>query len=193
VKNWCRCASGRAVSGLSPAGRRSRCHRGQSALERRRLRIGHIERRPPVSDSCDRRRLHARLHAPIADTSLSGLRVFREFNALVTVRGRPCALDNGTELTSMAVLRSRVFSTRRQATRGVHRGGRQGGRVGAIKPLSLGEANQAALIATASRAVSTTQASGIRDSFKSSVSSLSDPGQRGWCAARWVSGSIGPR
>src|SRR5262249_41574905 len=43
----------------------------------------------------------------IADTSLSGLRVVRELDALIAVRGCPamCVSDNGTELTSMAVLR----------------------------------------------------------------------------------------
>jgi len=45
--------------------------------------------------------------ALIADTSLSGLRVVRALDALVAVRGCPamCVSDNGTELTSMAVLR----------------------------------------------------------------------------------------
>src|SRR5437868_13684713 len=45
--------------------------------------------------------------ALIADTSLSGLRVVRELDALIAVRGCPtiCVSDNGTELTSMAVLR----------------------------------------------------------------------------------------
>ena len=42
-----------------------------------------------------------------ADTSLSGLRVARELDAIVATRGRPiaCVSDNGTELTSMAILR----------------------------------------------------------------------------------------
>jgi len=42
-----------------------------------------------------------------ADTSLPGLRVVRELDALVTTRGRPAMIvsDNGTELTSMAMLR----------------------------------------------------------------------------------------
>jgi putative transposase len=45
--------------------------------------------------------------ALIADTSLSGLRVGRELDAIVARRGRPvaCLSDNGTELTSMAILR----------------------------------------------------------------------------------------
>lgn len=43
----------------------------------------------------------------MADTSLSGLRVVRELDTVVTLRGRPlmCVSDNGTELTSMAILR----------------------------------------------------------------------------------------
>ena len=43
----------------------------------------------------------------VADTSLSGMRVARELDALIAERGRPamCVSDNGTELTSMAILR----------------------------------------------------------------------------------------
>jgi putative transposase len=43
----------------------------------------------------------------VADTSLSGLRVVRELDTIIAARGRPamCVSDNGTELTSMAVLR----------------------------------------------------------------------------------------
>jgi putative transposase len=43
----------------------------------------------------------------VADTSLSGLRVGRELNAIIARRGKPvaCVSDNGTELTSMAILR----------------------------------------------------------------------------------------
>lgn len=45
--------------------------------------------------------------ALVADTSLSGARVARELDALVAVRGRPLMVvsDNGTELTSTAILR----------------------------------------------------------------------------------------
>ncbi len=45
--------------------------------------------------------------ALVADTSLSGLRVTRELTAIMARRGRPKTIvsDNGTELTSMAVLR----------------------------------------------------------------------------------------
>jgi putative transposase len=44
--------------------------------------------------------------ALIPDTSLSGARVARELDALIARRGRPktCVSDNGTELTSMAIL-----------------------------------------------------------------------------------------
>jgi putative transposase len=43
----------------------------------------------------------------VADTSLSGLRVARELDGVIAARGRPlsCVSDNGTELTSMAILR----------------------------------------------------------------------------------------
>ena len=43
----------------------------------------------------------------MADASLSGLRVTRELNALIARRGRPQTIvsDNGTELTSMAILK----------------------------------------------------------------------------------------
>ena len=45
--------------------------------------------------------------ALVADTSLSGLRVTRELTAIMAQRGRPKTIvsDNGTELTSMAVLK----------------------------------------------------------------------------------------
>jgi putative transposase len=44
---------------------------------------------------------------PIADTSLSGLRVTRELDRVISERGMPGTIvsDNGTEFTSMAVLR----------------------------------------------------------------------------------------
>jgi putative transposase len=43
----------------------------------------------------------------VADTSLSGARVARELDGLVARRGKPlgCVSDNGTELTSLAILR----------------------------------------------------------------------------------------
>ncbi len=55
-----------------------------------------------IVDDCTRECL-----ALVADTSLSGARVARELNAVIARRGRPrtCVSDNGTELTSMAILR----------------------------------------------------------------------------------------
>ena len=46
----------------------------------------------------------------VADTSLSGSRVTRELTAIIASRGRPKSIvsDNGTELTSMAVLLSLI-------------------------------------------------------------------------------------
>jgi len=45
--------------------------------------------------------------ALVPDTSLPGLRVVRELEIIIAKRGRPAMFvsDNGTELTSMAVLR----------------------------------------------------------------------------------------
>ena len=45
--------------------------------------------------------------ALVADTSLSGLRVVRELDAVIVRRGRPLTVvsDNGTEFISMAILR----------------------------------------------------------------------------------------
>ncbi|TGQ15949.1 transposase [Mesorhizobium sp. M2E.F.Ca.ET.166.01.1.1] len=42
----------------------------------------------------------------VADTSLSGARVTREFDTIIATRGKPGTIvsDNGTELTSMVVL-----------------------------------------------------------------------------------------
>ena len=61
--------------------------------------------------------------ALVADTSLSGLRVVRELDRLIASRGRPLMIvcDNGTELTSHAILRwqedaaSTGTTSRRQA------------------------------------------------------------------------------
>jgi len=43
----------------------------------------------------------------VADTSLSGQRVFRELDAIIMQRGKPNMVvsDNGTELTSIAILK----------------------------------------------------------------------------------------
>ena len=81
--------------------------RTQSALEPRlpvamRLADGRRFRILAVVDDFTRECL-----ALIADTSLPGLRVVRELDGLITIRGRPTMIvsDNGTELTSMAILR----------------------------------------------------------------------------------------
>ena len=54
-----------------------------------------------IFDDCTRECL-----AAVADTSLSGLRVARELDRLLAIRGRPKTIvsDNGTELTSNAIL-----------------------------------------------------------------------------------------
>ena len=54
-----------------------------------------------VVDNCTRECL-----ALVADTSISGLRVARELDAIICWRGRPMSIvsDNGTELTSNAIL-----------------------------------------------------------------------------------------
>src|SRR3954447_6550330 len=43
----------------------------------------------------------------VADTSISGIRVARELDAVIARRGKPLSVvsDNGTELTSMAILK----------------------------------------------------------------------------------------
>lgn len=45
--------------------------------------------------------------ALVVDTSISGRRVARELDAIIARRGRPLTVvsDNGTEFTSMAILR----------------------------------------------------------------------------------------
>lgn len=45
--------------------------------------------------------------ATVADNSISGIRVVRELDRICEVRGRPCMIvsDNGTELTSNAILK----------------------------------------------------------------------------------------
>jgi putative transposase len=70
--------------------------------------------------------------ALIADMSLPGLRVVRELDFLIAVRGCPamCVSDNGTELTSMAILswsqqrqvEWQLYRTRQTAAECLHRG-----------------------------------------------------------------------
>lgn len=67
-----------------------------SLSDGRRIRV------PCVVDDCTRECLGL-----VADTSLSGLRGARELDAIVAVSGLPLTVvsDNGTELTSTAILR----------------------------------------------------------------------------------------
>ena len=69
-------------------------------IDGRRLRI------LVVVDDCTRECL-----ALVADTSISGIRVARELDRLLAERGKPKTIvsDNGTELTSNAVLQSARF------------------------------------------------------------------------------------
>lgn len=55
-----------------------------------------------IVDDCTRECL-----GPVADTSLSGARVARELDCVIARRGRParCVSDNGTELTSVEILK----------------------------------------------------------------------------------------
>jgi putative transposase len=56
-----------------------------------------------VNDDCSRECL-----ATVADNSISGVRVARELDRIAELRGYPCMVvsDNGTELTSNAILQS---------------------------------------------------------------------------------------
>ena len=107
MRNGCRYAGAQAASALSAPGRRWRSRRGPNQRwsldflsdafsDGRRFRI------LAIVDDFTRECL-----ALVADTSLPGLRVVRELDAIITARGRPtmCVSDNGTELTSMAILR----------------------------------------------------------------------------------------
>ena len=71
------------------------------------FRVGQPVGRSAVPDAVRGGRLHEGVPGLVADTSLSGLRVARELDAIVAVRGLPLTVvsDNGTELTSTAILR----------------------------------------------------------------------------------------
>ena len=83
---WCRCA---------PNDRWSLDFVSDQLTDGRRFRI------LAVVDDCTRECL-----ALVADTSLSGMRVARELDRLMTERGRPTMIvsDNGSEFTSNAIL-----------------------------------------------------------------------------------------
>ena len=104
--NGCRFAGVADASGPWAPGRRWCCRRvrtnaGHSTCQRQ-LTDGRRFRILAIVDDYTREYL-----CLVADTSLSGLRVVRELDALIARRGRPlgCVSDNGTELTSMAILR----------------------------------------------------------------------------------------
>ena len=103
----CRCAGVVAASGRWAYGRRWHSRAGPNErwsldfvsdcfTDGRRFRI------LAIVDDFTRESL-----ALIPDTSLSGTRVARELDALIARRGRPksCVSDNGTELTSVAILK----------------------------------------------------------------------------------------
>ena len=71
------------------------------------LPYGCIHRWPTVPHPGDRRRLHPGMPGAGGRHFAVGLRVVRELDALIAIRGRPAMIvsDNGTELTSMAILR----------------------------------------------------------------------------------------
>ena len=96
----------RAQAGARHQGADDDAARSEPALDPG-LRVRHVHRQPAVQilavvDDFTRECLWL-----VADTSLPGLRVARELDALIAARGRPamCVSDNGTELTSMAILR----------------------------------------------------------------------------------------
>lgn len=102
--NGCTCASAVVASGRSGCGRRSPFRRAQTSAGawttcRTALRTA------PVPGSRGGRRCTRECLALVADTSLSA-RVARELDAVIAMRGKPvtCVSDNGTELTSMAIL-----------------------------------------------------------------------------------------
>ena len=73
-----------------------------------RLRLGHAQRQPLVPDPlCIVDDYSRECLATVVDTSLGGVRVVRELERLATERAMPQIVvsDNGTELTSGAVLR----------------------------------------------------------------------------------------
>ncbi len=78
-------------------GKRRCCPRADARARERASSVPYAERP---------RRLHRECLACIVDTSLSGRQVVRELSAIAERRGLPCMVvsDNGTELTSHAVL-----------------------------------------------------------------------------------------
>ena len=102
-----KCAAAVAASGHWARGRRWRCRQGQNQrwsldFVSDAFACGRRFRILCVVDDFTRECL-----ALVPDTSLSGARVGRELDVIVAIRGRPQTVvsDNGTELTSMSILR----------------------------------------------------------------------------------------
>jgi putative transposase len=77
----------------------------EPALESR-LPVGRLHRWPPLPHPAIVDDFTGECLALVADTSLPGLRVVRELEAVIAHRGQPagCVSDNGTELTGMVML-----------------------------------------------------------------------------------------
>jgi putative transposase len=71
------------------------------------LRIRRLGRWPQVLGLCMIDDFSRECLVTVVDNSLSGMRVAREFDTIAMTRGYPCMIvsDNGTELTSNAILR----------------------------------------------------------------------------------------
>ncbi len=72
------------------------------------LHVRCLGRWPPLADpERDRDDFSRECLAAVVDTSLSGERVARELDRIAKTRGYPCMVvsDNGTELTSNAILK----------------------------------------------------------------------------------------
>ena len=105
ARNGCRCADAAGASVPWAPGRRWCCRRDPISVG---AWTSNRMRSPVAAASASSRWSFTReCLALIADTSLPSLRVVRELDAIVAVRGRPAMIvsDNGTELTSQAVLR----------------------------------------------------------------------------------------
>lgn len=103
----------------SGRGRRWPCHRARTSASFRRLQGNRLSGKGSLDFVADQlvdgRRFRVLVVvddftreclALVVDTSLSGQRVARELDALIALRGRPLMVvsDNGTELTSRAIL-----------------------------------------------------------------------------------------
>ena len=106
ARNGSRCASEAGASGRSARVPRC-CSPGPQPALVARFRRGCIGRRQAVPHPGGVDDFSRECLALVVDTSLSGVRVARELDRIVELRGRPRMLvsDNGTELTSNAILR----------------------------------------------------------------------------------------